>query len=79
MLAVENESSALFTVGSLLGGIRTGTILMYGDYLGKTYGSMTTSNDEGYADRVDLMTRITLRAIEIIDKLPDLKDIRDDG
>jgi uridine phosphorylase len=79
VLAVENESSALFTVGSLLGGIRTGTILMCGDYLGKTYGSMTTSNDEGYADRVDLMTRITLRAIEIIDKLPDLKDIRDDG
>ena len=79
VLAVENESSALFTVGSLLGGIRTGTILMCGGYLGRNYGSMSTSNQEGYKERVDLMTRITLRAIEIIDKLPDLEDIRKNG
>lgn len=79
VLAVENESSALFTVGSLLGGIRTGTILMCGGYLGNNYGSMSTSNKEGYRERVDLMTKITLRAIEIIDKLPDLEDIRENG
>ena len=77
-LAVENESSALFTVGSLLGGIRTGTILMCGGYLGRNYGSMSTSNKDNYREKVDLMTKITLRAIEIIDKLPDLEDIRND-
>ena len=75
-LAVENESSALFTVGSLLGGIRTGTILLCGGYLGSHYGSMSTSNKDSYAKNVELMTKITLRAIEIIDKLPDKEDIR---
>ena len=76
-LAVEDESSALFTVGSLLGGIRTGTILMCGGYLGAHYGSMSTSNKDDYQEKVDLMTKITLRAIEMIDKLPDLEDIRE--
>ncbi|MBQ6333934.1 MAG: nucleoside phosphorylase [Erysipelotrichaceae bacterium] len=76
-LAVENESSALFTVASLLGGIRAGTILMCGDYLGNNYGSMSTSNKDDYAKKVELMSKITLRAIEIIDGLEDLKDLRD--
>ena len=75
-LAVENESSALFTVASLLGGIRAGTILLCGGYLGASYGSMSTSNKDDYKEKVDLMTKITLRAIEIIDQLPDLEDIR---
>ena len=76
-LAVENESAALFTVGSLLGGIRTGTILLAGGYLGESYGSMMGSDDADYPKKVELMTKITLRAIEIIDKLDDLEDIRD--
>ena len=76
-VAVENESAALFTIGSLLGGIRTGTILLAGGYIGDKYGSMGTSNDPDYPKKVELMTKITLRAIEIIDALPDLKDIRD--
>ena len=75
-LAVENESSALFTIASLLGGIRAGTILLTGGYLADHYGSMSTSNKDDYKEKVDLMTKITLRAIEIIDKLPDLQDIR---
>lgn len=78
VLAVENESSALFTVSSLLGGIRAGTILLCGGYLGENYGSMSTSNVEGYQERVDLMSKITLRAIEIIDQLDDLEDIREE-
>ena len=76
-LAVENESAALFTVGSLLGGVRTGTILLAGGYIGDGYGSMKTSNDPDYPKKVELMTKITLRAIEIVDALPDLKDIRE--
>ena len=76
VLAVENESSALFTVASLLGGIRTGTILLCGGYLGDHYGSMSTSNLSDYAEKVELMSKITLRAIEIIDQLDDLEDIR---
>jgi uridine phosphorylase len=79
VLAVENESAALFTVSSLLGGIRAGTILLAGGYLGDHYGSMTTSNDVDYPARVELMTRITLRAIELIDPLGELKDVRRDG
>lgn len=75
-LAVENESAALFTVASLLGGIRAGTILLAGGYIGEGYGSMKTSNDPEYPKKVELMSKITLRAIEIIDKLEDLKDIR---
>jgi uridine phosphorylase len=78
-LAVENESSALFTVASLLGGIRAGTILLTGGYLGDHYGSMSTSNKDDYQEKVDLMAKITLRAIEIIDSLDDLEDIRDNG
>ena len=77
VMAVENESSALFTVSSLLGGLRAGTILLTGGYLGSAYGSMSTSNDTEYPKRVELMTKITLRAIEIIDQLDDLKDVRD--
>lgn len=73
VLAVENESSSLFVVSSLLGGVRAGTILLAGNSLYNAYGSMCTSNDDGYAERVDLMTKITLRAIEMIDKLDDLK------
>lgn len=69
---VENESSTLFVVSSLLGGIRAGTILLAGGNLYDNYGRMSTSNTEHYAERVDLMTRITLRAIEKIDKLDDL-------
>jgi len=76
VLAVENESSALFTISSLLGGIRAGTILLTGGYLGDHYGSMSTSNKDNYQEKVDLMTKITLRAIEIIDGLDDLEDIR---
>lgn len=77
-VAVENESAALFTVGSLLGGVRTGTILLAGGYIGENYGTMRTANDPDYPKKVELMTKITLRAIEIIDQLDDLKDIRED-
>ena len=76
VLAVENESSALFTVSSLLGGIRAGTILLAGNNLHDSYGSMCSSNEEDYPARVELMTKITLRAIEILDKLDDLEDVR---
>ena len=75
-LAVENESAALFTVSSLIGGVRAGTILLSGGYLGDSYGSMSGASNVNYAQRVELMSKITLRAIEIIDKLDDLKDIR---
>ena len=77
VLAVENESSALFTVSSLLGGLRAGTILLTGGYISEGYGSMGTSNNPDYPKKVELMTKITLRAIEIIDKLDDLKDVRE--
>ena len=50
---------------------------MCGGYLGAHYGSMSTSNKDDYQEKVDLMTKITLRAIEMIDKLPDLEDIRE--
>lgn len=76
VLAVENESAALFTVSSLLGGMRAGTILLAGGYLGSSYGTMTSGGNVDYPARVELMTKITLRAIELIDKLPDLKDVR---
>ena len=77
VLSIENESSALFTVSSLLGGLRAGTILLTGGYLGNSYGAMSTSNDSEYPKRVELMTKITLRAIEIIDGLEDLVDVRE--
>ena len=76
VLCVENESSALFTVASLLGGIRAGTILLCGGYLGSSYGSMHTTNKDNYQEKVDLLSKITLRAIEMINELPDLEDIR---
>lgn len=66
--AVENESSTLFVVSSLLG-LRAGSILLAGKNLYDGYGSMSTSNSVNYADRVELMTKITLRAIEKLDKL----------
>ena len=77
VLAVENESAALFTVSSLIGGIRAGTILLAGGYLGTNYGTMSGAANVDYPARVELMTKITLRAIEMIDQLPDLKDVRE--
>lgn len=74
---VENESSTLFVVSSLLGGLRAGTILLAGNNLYDGYGGMSTANNVNYAERVELMTKITLRAIEKIDALEDLKDIRE--
>lgn len=73
VLAIENESATLFTLASLLGGIRAGTILLTGGNLYDNYGSMSTANKGDYAEKVDLLTKITLRAIEQIDRLPDLK------
>ena len=73
VLAVENESSALFVVSSLLRTIRAGTILLTGGDLYGTYGQMSTANKDDYAKNVDLLTKITLRAIEIIDGIGDLK------
>ena len=77
VLAVENESAALFTVSSLIGGLRAGTILLAGGYLGDNYGSMSGASNVDYAARIELMTKITLRAIEMIDQLDDLKDVRE--
>ena len=34
---------------------------------------MTTSSTPDYPEKVDLLSKITLRAIEKIDRLPDLK------
>ena len=76
VLAIENESAALFTISKLLGGIRAGTILLAGGYLGDSYGTMQGTSNVDYPKRVELMTKITLRAIELIDKLDDLKDVR---
>ncbi len=74
VLCVENESSSLFVVSSLLGGLRAGTILLTGNNLYDGYGHMATSNDPDYGKRVDLMTKITLRAIEMIDGLDELRE-----
>jgi len=76
VLAVENESSALFTVSSLIGGVRAGTILLSGGYLGEGFGTMCGASNVDYPARVELMTKITLRAIEMLDELEDLKDVR---
>ena len=73
VLAIENESSTLFTLSSLLRGIRSGTILLTGPNLYEAHGRMGTMNDPDYPNKVELLTKITLRAIEIIDELPDLK------
>ena len=73
VLAIENESSTLFTLSSLLRGIRAGTILLTGPDLYQAHGRMGTMNDPDYPNKVALLTKITLRAIEIIDQLPDLK------
>ena len=64
-------------VSSLLGGLRAGTILLTGNNLYDGYGRMATANNPHYGERVELMTKITLRAIEMIDALDDLKDIRE--
>ena len=59
------------------GKMRAGTILLTGAYLGDSYGTVQTRKDVDYPARVELMTKITLRAIEMIDQLDDLKDIRE--
>lgn len=69
VLALENESSALFVVSSLLGRLKAGTILLTGPSLYESHGRMATANTPDYGEKVDLLTRITLRAIEIIDQL----------
>ena len=71
-VAVENESATLFVVSSLLGGLRAGTILLTGECLLNCHGNMSTSNRPDYAEKIDLLTKITLRAIEKLDKLDDL-------
>ena len=73
VLAIENESATLFTLGSLLRGLRTGTILLTGPSLYEAHGRMGTMNDPDYPNKVKLLTQITLGAIEKIDKLPELK------
>ncbi len=69
VLALDNESSALFVVSSLLGGLRAGTILLVGRNLYEGHGRMATANSPEYAKRVEIMTRITLRALEIVEGL----------
>jgi uridine phosphorylase len=69
---VENESSTLFVLSSLLGGMRAGTILLTGNNLYDGYGAMSTSNSVNYVEKVELMTRITLRAFEKLDRLDNL-------
>lgn len=66
---VENESSTLFVLSSLLGGMRAGTILLTGNNLYDGHGGMSTSNSVNYVEKVELMTKITLRAIEKLDEL----------
>ena len=66
---VENESSSLFVVSSLVGGLRAGTILLTGGCLQENHGGMSTANRPDYAEKVELMTKITLRALAKLDKL----------
>lgn len=66
---VENESATLFVLSSLLRGMRAGTILLTGNNLYDGHGSMSTSNKDDYVEKVELMTKITLRAIEKLDEL----------
>lgn len=66
---VENESSTLFVVSSLLGGIKAGTILLTGNNLYDGYGSMSTSNTVDYEEKVQMMTKITLHAFEKLNEL----------
>lgn len=66
---IENESAALFVVSSLLGGLRAGTILLTGKNLYDGHGAMSTANNPDYPKKVQLMTKITLRAIEKLDAL----------
>jgi uridine phosphorylase len=66
---VENESSALFVVSSLIGGLRAGTILLAGNNLYDGYGGMSTSNKEEYAEKIDLITKICLRTLVKLDRL----------
>ncbi len=68
---IENEASTLFVVSSLLRGLRAGCILMTGKNLYDGYGHMATSNSPDYPKRVELMTQITLLAIQKLDKLGD--------
>lgn len=66
---IENESATLFVLSSLLGGIRAGTILLTGKNIYDGYGKMSTSNSDNYAEKIDLMTKITLRAIEKLNEI----------
>jgi len=66
---IENESSTLFVVSSLLGGLRAGTILLTGKSLYDGHGAMSTSNNPDYPKKIELMTKITLRAMEKLDAL----------
>ncbi len=72
-LAVENETSSLLVVSSLLGKIRAGSILLTGKNLYEGYGNMSTANTKDYEKNIVLLTKITLRAIERINKLDDLE------
>lgn len=66
---IENESATLFVLSSLLGGMRAGTILLTGKNLYDGYGAMSTSNSVNYKEKVETMTKITLRAFEKLDRL----------
>jgi uridine phosphorylase len=69
VLVVENECSTLFVVSSLLGGLRAGTILLSGSNLYDGHGRMSSSNKSDYAEKIDLMTRITLKALKKLNEL----------
>ena len=67
---MENESAALFTVSSIVGGLRAGTILLSGGSLFNSNGSMLNEGGvDDYAEKVEQMTKIPLRALEKLDKL----------
>lgn len=66
---VENESSTLFVVASLLGGMRAGTILLTGRNLYDGHGGMSSSSPQEYEKNVELMTRITLGAFERLERM----------
>ena len=70
---MENETSSLLVVSSLLGKIRAGSILLTGKNLYEGYGNMSTANTKDYEKNIVLLTKITLRAIERINKLDDLE------
>jgi len=65
---IENESATLFVLSSLLGGLKAGTILLTGNNLYDGHGGMSTSNSKDYVQKVEMMTKITLRAFEILEE-----------